>query len=88
MTADTAARRRALRNVLSSQQLSSQHEIMDALLGTGYEVTQATVSRDLEAIGAVKRRGNGGASYVVEDDRYPDSYDLRSSSRAIADFVE
>jgi transcriptional regulator of arginine metabolism len=47
--------------------LSSQEELAERLAGLGYAVTQATISRDLERIGAVKVRRGGQLSYALPD---------------------
>ncbi|HUJ04565.1 MAG TPA: arginine repressor [Streptosporangiaceae bacterium] len=39
----------------------SQEELADRLAGLGIRVTQATLSRDLDELGAVRLRGPGGA---------------------------
>ena len=59
----TAARRLVLRRVIEEQGIESQGEIVAVLAAEGFEVSQATVSRDLAAIGAV-REGEAGR-YVV-----------------------
>lgn len=63
MRADTEARRRTMRSLLGEADIVNQAEILDALAGSGYEVTQATVSRDLDAIGAVRVKDNGSFVY-------------------------
>lgn len=59
--------------VLSSESVRSQTELAALLAADGIEVTQATLSRDLEELGAVKLRGvDGGAGvYVVPEDGSP-----------------
>ena len=59
--------------VLSSHAISSQTELAALLAADGIEVTQATLSRDLEELGAVKLRGaDGGVGvYVVPEDGSP-----------------
>ncbi|HEY7704633.1 MAG TPA: hypothetical protein VID03_07370 [Acidimicrobiia bacterium] len=47
-------RRRAIRSLIQERKVSSQAELVDQLRQQGYVVTQATVSRDLAAIGARK----------------------------------
>lgn len=62
----TSARHRALRSIIDERVVSSQSELVDLLGGRGFEVTQATVSRDLQAVGAVKARDADGAlRYVI-----------------------
>lgn len=46
--------------VLSSAAVRSQTELATILAADGIEVTQATLSRDLEELGAVKLRGVDG----------------------------
>ncbi len=64
---NAAARRRTIRRILEADAVSNQGDLVAALAGEGFEVTQATVSRDLKELGAVKVRGsNGGFSYSLE----------------------
>jgi transcriptional regulator of arginine metabolism len=53
--------------------VTSQTQLAALLAGSGIEVTQATLSRDLEELGAVKLRGSDGApaSYVVPPENAP-----------------
>jgi transcriptional regulator of arginine metabolism len=54
--------------LLEQHPVSSQNQIVDLLADTGVEATQATVSRDLEDLGAVKVRVGGGESvYAVPE---------------------
>lgn len=63
------SRRLALRNILSRQTISSQARLAALLKTRGFNVTQATVSRDLRAVGAVKTRtADGTLRYVWEPD--------------------
>jgi transcriptional regulator of arginine metabolism len=55
-----AARQRALAALLLSRQVSSQARALDHLRLQGFDATQATVSRDLEDLGAVKVRAPDG----------------------------
>jgi transcriptional regulator of arginine metabolism len=47
-------RHRVIQRLLSEQSIDSQHELRDRLAQIGIEVTQATLSRDLRAMGIVK----------------------------------
>jgi transcriptional regulator of arginine metabolism len=48
--------------------VSSQGDLVNHLAAEGYDVTQATVSRDLQALGAVKGRDiEGNLRYVLAD---------------------
>lgn len=60
-------RQRAIADLIRSATLGSQEELADRLSGLGYAVTQATISRDLEQLGAVKVRRGGELSYALPD---------------------
>lgn len=49
-----------LAHMLSGQRFSNQEELARALGREGFEVTQATLSRDLRNLGVIKRRGPDG----------------------------
>lgn len=85
---NTAARRRLLRKLLGDLPVSSQGELVDLLRAKNYVVTQATVSRDLHALGAVKSRDGSRLRYVLPDDPLPAGEAFSSLARALVDFVE
>jgi transcriptional regulator of arginine metabolism len=60
-------RRRAIVELIRASPISSQDELAERLSSNGYAATQATISRDLEQIGAVKVRRGGRLSYSVPD---------------------
>jgi transcriptional regulator of arginine metabolism len=62
----TAARRRLVRSLLADTRVESQQALVDLLAEHGHAITQATASRDLQAVGAVKN----GDGYVISDDRH------------------
>jgi transcriptional regulator of arginine metabolism len=65
---DTRTRRlRALADLVRTGQFVSQEEVTERLAALGYAVTQATVSRDLEQLGAVKVKRGGILSYALPD---------------------
>jgi transcriptional regulator of arginine metabolism len=68
-----AGRQARIVAILSSASVRSQGELAGLLAAEGIEVTQATLSRDLEELGAVKLRGaDGGAGvYIVPEDGSP-----------------
>ena len=64
-----AGRQARICSLLTSRVVRSQAELGRLLAGEGVEVTQATLSRDLEEIGAVKvRRAGAGTVYAVPDE--------------------
>ena len=58
-------RQRAIRELVTSRPVGSQREVVDALIARGFEVTQATVSRDIAELGLVKAPGADGHVYVM-----------------------
>src|SRR4051795_10152736 len=50
-------RRKAILEMLAERPATRQIEIGRALRKLGYKITQSTVSRDLEALGVVRREG-------------------------------
>jgi transcriptional regulator of arginine metabolism len=81
-------RQHRLARLLEEQAVSSQAQIVELLSAEGVLATQATVSRDLEDLGAVKVRIPGGAmAYAVPEhskDRSPPEDHLR---RVMGEFV-
>jgi transcriptional regulator of arginine metabolism len=60
-------RQRVIADLIRSAALSSQDELAERLGSLGYAVTQATISRDLEQLGAIKVRREGLLSYALPD---------------------
>jgi transcriptional regulator of arginine metabolism len=82
----TASRRRVLRRLVTTRRVRSQAELVHLLGDAGHQVTQATISRDLDAIGAVKDRAAGG-TYTIPPNGTDDAADRRELAKAITDFV-
>ncbi|MCJ7826690.1 MAG: arginine repressor, partial [Demequinaceae bacterium] len=66
--ATKAARQALVKRILQSSDVSSQADLALALEVQGLTVTQATLSRDLVDIGAVKVRRVGGTMAYVSGD--------------------
>jgi transcriptional regulator of arginine metabolism len=68
-----SARQARIRELIEAQPVTSQTQLAALLAGSGIEVTPATLSRDLEELGAVKLRGSDGApaSYVLPPENAP-----------------
>jgi len=59
----------ALRLIISSQQLGSQEELLNALQKEGFKLTQATLSRDLKQLKVAKAATmNGSYVYVLPNE--------------------
>ena len=67
MTELKERRQRAIADLIREHVLGSQDEVAVRLAGLGFDVTQATVSRDLEQLGALKVRRDGRVSYALPD---------------------
>ena len=58
-----------LKMLISSHELSSQHEVLQALRKEGYHVTQATLSRDFKQLKVAKAASmNGEYVYVLPNE--------------------
>jgi len=56
----------AIRFIVSNQEIGSQEELLTALRGEGFHVTQATLSRDLKQLKVAKAASmNGNYVYVL-----------------------
>ncbi|OBK16195.1 arginine repressor [Mycobacterium asiaticum] len=73
VSGNRAGRQARIVAILSTKEVRSQSELAALLAAEGIEVTQATLSRDLEELGAVKLRGayGGVPVYVVPEDGSP-----------------
>jgi transcriptional regulator of arginine metabolism len=60
-------RQRAMADLIRANDLASQEDVAQRLAALGFSVTQATVSRDLEQLGALKIRRDGRISYALPD---------------------
>lgn len=59
------ARRSQLAAIIRAEPVASQEQLSNRLREAGYEVTQATVSRDLEALGAIRGKRSGQMTYLL-----------------------
>jgi transcriptional regulator of arginine metabolism len=64
------ARHARIAELIRQRAVRSQTELAELLAAEGVQVTQATLSRDLEELGAVKVRGTDGApaAYAIPDE--------------------
>jgi transcriptional regulator of arginine metabolism len=62
------ARRARLAAIIRTEPVASQEQLSNLLREAGYDVTQATVSRDLEALGAIRGKRDGQLSYLLPGD--------------------
>lgn len=83
-----SARQHRIAQLLEGEAVTSQGQLVELLASAGVEATQATVSRDLEELGALKVRVPGGESvYAIPElpkDRLAPGDHLR---RVLGDWV-
>ena len=82
-------RKKDLIRVLRGGHARTQQEIVEALRALGHDVTQATVSRDLQGIGALKVRTSGHLEYRLPDEIPRSGGDLmtRNLIRTLEEFA-
>lgn len=80
-------RHAAILDIVSTTDVETQEELAKLLEDRGFAVTQATVSRDIKALGLVKVPApNGRYRYAVPVERSPVEA-LKRARKAFADFV-
>lgn len=84
---NTAARRRLVRKLLVEEPISSQSQLVRLLQEQAFEVTQATVSRDLHALGAIKAYDGRRLRYMLPDDNLPTGEAITSLGRTLSEFA-
>lgn len=68
--------------------MASQEDLVGHLAADGFDVTQATVSRDLQTLGAIKARdGDGHLRYILADDFRPGEEAEELLARSLAEFA-
>ena len=66
-------RLQAIAALIRARPIASQEELADGLAAQGFTVTQATISRDLEQLGAVKVRRDSRLTYALPQQLAPAS---------------
>ena len=68
MAGSKTQRQHRVAKLLAEESVSSQTQLVELLATVGVSATQATVSRDLEEMGAIKVRAPGGATmYAIPE---------------------
>jgi transcriptional regulator of arginine metabolism len=88
MTDARTRRQKAIADLIRSGSVASQEELTERLAGLGFGVTQATVSRDLDQIGAVKVKRGGAMSYSLPDRMGDSDRAAGRLQRILADWVQ
>ena len=64
-------RQRMIAELLDEHEVSTQQQLQQLLAGLGVDVTQATVSRDLDRLGVMRVRRHGRLVYALPEDDAP-----------------
>ena len=80
-------RQRMIADWLRAHRVGSQEELVARLSLAGVTATQATVSRDLDEIGAVKVRRDGSIRYVMPEQVEP-GFAAAKLDRLLAEWVD
>ncbi len=88
MTDARSRRQKAIADLIRSGPVGSQEEVTERLAGLGFSVTQATVSRDLDQMGAVKVKRGGTMSYSLPDQIGDSDWAGARLRRILAEWVQ
>lgn len=88
MTDVRTRRLKAVADLIRAEPLGSQEEVTERLKSLGFPVTQATVSRDLDQLGAVKVKRAGALSYALPDQLGDTDWAASRLSRIVRDWVQ
>jgi len=87
MTDARLRRQKAIADLIRAEPLSSQEEVTARLGAIGFPVTQATVSRDLDQMGAVKVKRGGALSYALPDQLGDNDWAAARLQRILAEWM-
>ena len=88
MANDHDVRRAAIRRIIASERVATQEALRKRIFDEGFDVTQATLSRDLAQLGARRvSLPEGGTVYELDDVRVPGGLDALESQRGIVTAV-
>jgi len=81
-------RQKLIADLIRSGQVTSQDDVAALLPQHGFTATQATVSRDLEQLGAVKVRRGGVSCYSLPDQLDPGDWPADRLRRVLVEWVQ
>ena len=88
MTDVRTRRQKAIADMVREEPIASQEEVSARLAGLGFAVTQATVSRDLDQLGAVKVKRGGVLSYALPDQLADNDWAAQRLERIFKEWVQ
>lgn len=84
-----SARLSLLRGLLGEARFTSQQELSQELASDGVRVSQSTLSKDLVALGAMRRRAEDGSLvYALGDDAAPHTAALAKLARLCSEMLQ
>ena len=87
MTKATIQRQKLIANLIESGNISSQNQLKGMLKKNGIIITQATLSRDLNELGAVKKRLKNGKLIYLLPKNQDNNAQYKIAKKALQDFV-
>lgn len=88
MTEARARRQKAVTELIRAEPLGSQEELTARLKAQGFAVTQATVSRDLDQLGAVRVKRGGSVRYALPEQIGDSDWAATRLQRIFAEWVQ
>ena len=87
MKKSTIQRQRLIADVIDSENVSSQNQLKVLLKKNNIQITQATLSRDLNELGAIKKRLKNGRLIYVLPKNQDNNAQIKIAKKALEDFV-
>jgi len=87
MKKSTIQRQRLIADFIDSESVSSQNQLKGLLKKNNIHITQATLSRDLNELGAIKKRLKNGRLIYVLPNNQDNNAQLKIAQKALEDFV-
>ena len=87
MKKSTIQRQRLIADFIDSENVSSQNQLKGLLKKNNIQITQATLSRDLNELGAIKKRLKNGRLIYVLPKNQDNNAQTKIAKKALEDFV-
>ena len=87
MKKSTIQRQRLIADFIDSENVSSQNQLKGLLKKNNIQITQATLSRDLNDLGAIKKRLKNGRLIYVLPKNQDNNAQVKIAKKALEDFV-
>ena len=87
MKKSTIQRQKLIADFIDSENVSSQNQLKGLLKKNQIQITQATLSRDLNELGAIKKRLKNGRLIYVLPKNQDNNAQIKIAKKALEDFV-